>query len=205
MKENEKYLTELHEIRKLMESSSRFLTLSGLSGVLVGIIALAAAYLASLLISGNSNREIFSGQAVSQLILLGAVTLLISLATILILTRQRASRAGKKFWNPASRLILVNLSVPLVSGGILILVFIFREYFDLIASACLLFYGLALVNAAKFTHHEIFFLGILQVLLGLAAAIFPALGLLLWALGFGVLHLIYGTLMYFRYERNSNS
>jgi hypothetical protein len=99
--------------------------------------------------------------------------------------------------------MLVNLAIPIVTGGILIIIFASRQMYEIVSPACLVFYGLALINAAKFTRQEIFWLGIFEVSLGILAALFPSLGLYFWALGFGVLHIIYGILMYFRYEYQS--
>jgi hypothetical protein len=44
-------------------------------------------------------------------------------------------------------------------------------------------------------------LGICEIGLGLIASIYMGYGLLFWAVGFGVLHIIYGIVMYMKYER----
>ncbi len=190
----------------MMEESSRFLSLSGLSGILVGVYALVGSFLAfKMTQSDDLFGSLISDLVIPQMFFLAVTVLILSLITIVILTLRRAKKAGKKFWNPGSRLMMLNLAIPLISGGILILIFVFREYYEIIASGCLVFYGLALINAAKFTRQEIFYLGLFQVTLGILAAILPALGLLFWALGFGILHIIYGSLMYSRYEHKTNS
>lgn len=208
MKTTENYLAEIKEIRKMMEESSRFLSLSGLSGILIGIYALAGAFFAYQIIY-HSSPEYLSGEHVAQpvtrLLIIAGMVLLLAFVTTIWLTFRRAKKMNKKIWNPGSRLMLLNLSIPLLSGGIFILVFIFREMYSIISPACLIFYGLALVNAAKFTRQEIFYMGILQITLGILAALFPAIGLLFWALGFGVIHIIYGALMYFRYEHRTKT
>jgi len=204
MKTTENYLAEIKEIRKMMEDSSRFLSLSGLSGILIGIYALAGAIIFYLKMNAPQTVEYTNSiEIVSLMVFIAVTVLVVSLITVVLLTYKRASKAGKKIWNPGSRLMLINLAIPLISGGLLILIFIFNGVFEIIAPGCLIFYGLALVNAAKFTRQEIFYLGIFQVSLGVLAALIPAWGLLFWALGFGVMHIIYGTLMYFRYEHSS--
>ncbi len=206
MKTNENYLDEIKEIRKMMEESSRFLSLSGLSGILVGIYALLGSALAYQLIYADKGIGSFLFDNVApQITLLAAVVLLLSIITIVLLTSSRAKKAGKKFWNPGSRLMLINLALPIVAGGFLIVIFASHGMYEFIAPGCLVFYGLALATAARFTRQEIFWLGILEVVLGILAAIVPSFGLLFWALGFGVLHIIYGALMYSRYESNSKS
>ncbi|MFV0593641.1 MAG: hypothetical protein ACK5M7_19875 [Draconibacterium sp.] len=203
MKTTENYLAEIKEIRKMMEDSSRFLSLSGLSGILIGIYALAGAIIFYLKMDTQPTVEYSNSTDIISLMLFIAVTVLVvSLITVVLLTYKRASKAGKKIWNPGSRLMLINLAIPLVSGGLLILIFIFNGVYEIVAPGCLIFYGLALVNAAKFTRQEIFYLGIFQVSLGVLAALIPAWGLLFWTLGFGLMHIIYGTLMYFRYEHS---
>ena len=207
MKTTENYLAEIKEIRKMMEESSRFLSLSGLSGILIGIYALAGAFVAYrmiYLLPPSGYRKVYADEIAGQLITVALVVLMLSFVTTLWLTYRRAKKAGKKIWNPGSRLMLLNLAIPLISGGALILIFVFRGVYEIVSPACLIFYGLALVNAAKFTRQEIFYNGLFQITLGIIAALFPGAGLLLWALGFGIIHMIYGAVMYFRYEHRSN-
>ncbi len=206
MKTTENYLEEIKEIRKIMEQSGRFLSLSGLSGILIGIYALIGAYITYRIIylpPPSVFREVFAGDVVYQLIALAMIVLLAAFVTTLWLTWQKAKKEGKKIWNHGSRQMLFNLAIPFISGGILILTLTFRGFYEIISPACLIFYGLALVNAAKFTRQEIYYLGLSEISLGILAALFPGTGLIFWALGFGVLHIIYGSVMYFRYDRPS--
>jgi len=205
METTENYLAEIKEIRKMMEESSRFLSLSGLSGVLVGIYALMGAFMAESIIYTNKLFGwVLNKNILPDLLLLAAIVLVLSLVTVILLTWRKARKGDKKIWNPGSKLMLINLAIPLISGGILILIFLFNGIYEIAAPGSLIFYGLALINAAKFTRQEIFQLGIFQISLGILAALLPSLGLLFWALGFGAIHIIYGALMYFRYERTTN-
>ena len=205
MKTTENYLAEIKEIRKMMEESSRFLSLSGLSGILAGIYALAGAFMAESIIYTNKLFGwLLGGNILVDLLAIAAIILILSLLTVILLTLRRAKKAGTKIWNPGSRLMLLNLAIPLVAGGIVILIFVFKGFYEIAAPGMLIFYGLALINAAKFTRQEIFFMGLIQVSLGILAALFPSLGILFWAIGFGAIHIIYGTVMYFRYEYKSN-
>ena len=190
----------------MMEESSRFLSLSGLSGILVGIIALIGAYMVSQIIylEPEALAAILLYGQFTTVIIIAAIVLTLSLLTIVLLTYNRVKKSGKKFWNAGSRMMLLNLAIPLVSGGLLVLILIFNGIYEIIIPGTLIFYGLALINAAKFTRQEIFYLGLFQVLLGIVAALLPSFGLILWAFGFGVLHIIYGAFMYFRYEHKTN-
>lgn len=204
MKTTENYLAEIKEIRKMMEESSRFLSLSGLSGILVGIYALAGAFMAESIIYTKKLFGWLPGDnIVPELLLLATIILGLSLATVILLTWRKTLKAGYKVWNHGSRLMLLNLAIPLVSGGIFILIFVFKGIFEVTVPGMLIFYGLALINAAKFTRQEIFYMGLIQILIGILAALIPSYGILLWAMGFGAVHIFYGTLMYFRYEYNS--
>lgn len=202
MNESDKLLTELKDIRDIMERSSRFLSLSGLSGILVGIYALIGAFLAYRIVYiqfPSQYQQAYVNEVLIQLFIIGVSVLLLALITIFLLTIKKARKEEKPIWGPGSKLLLLNLLIPLVTGAILIATFTLHGYYEIISPAFLIFYGLALVNAAKYTRPEILGLGIVEILLGLVAAVFPGYGLYLWALGFGVLHIIYGAI-YLRHE-----
>lgn len=206
MDNSEKLLTELKDIRQIMERSSRFLSLSGLSGILIGIYALIGAVLAYLIV--ERNETILKILGIENLLtrpifLIAVLVLLLSLFTIFLLTGKKARMEKKPLWGPGSKLLLMNLLIPLFAGGILVLILLFHKYYALINPVLLLFYGLALVNAAKYTRPEILGLGICEIVLGLLAAAFPDFGIYLWAFGFGILHILYG-LVFLRDERKNN-
>lgn len=205
MKEAHDYQQDIASIRAAMERSSKFLSLSGLSGVMAGVYALAGAGVAYYFLYypqvpfGPPNAP--ATQAGTLLLLtLAFIVLALSIGTAIAMSYRKAKRAGNSIWNKTSRELLALLGVSLVTGGLLIITFIINEYFELIASACLIFYGLALVNASSITVKEIGYLGFSQLSLGLFAALLPDYGLIFWGVGFGVLHIIYGTVMHYRYD-----
>jgi hypothetical protein len=210
--ENNEIQNDLASIRNLMERSSKFISLSGLSGVLAGVYALIGAALAYSILYDESSRsytihEISSGFAlfndaiVIQLLLIAAVVLVLSISTGVYLSYKKAKRNGQPLLGRVSRELLFNMNVPLLAGGGLMLILLYRGYFGIIAPASLIFYGLALIGASNFTFTDVKFLGLCEVVLGLLAACFPGYGLVFWALGFGVLHIVYGSVMYFKYDR----
>lgn len=206
MKPTEHYLDELKEIKKLMEQSSRFLSLSGLSGVLVGIYAIIGAFIAWKLIYLPGSlyyREYYSNEVLGEMLLLAAVLLVASFVTVIWLTTSKVKQKSEKFWSAGTKKLVTNLAIPLITGGIFILIFLARGIYSIVAPCCLIFYGLALVNASKYTRKEIFYMGLFEIGLGLLAALFPGVGLAFWVAGFGLMHIIYGTIMYFRYERKT--
>ncbi len=206
MKEIPEYEKDLASIRTIMERSSKFISLSGLSGVLAGIYALAGAIAAYFLIHypvSPLRYRIYSVDepgVLYQLILIAAIVLIASLSTGLWLSNRKARQKGLKLWSPASRTILINVSIPLVTGGIFILIVLNTGHFGLAAPASLVFYGLALIQGSQNTFDEIRYLGFSEIILGLVSAMLPGYGLIFWALGFGILHIIYGAIMYKKYD-----
>jgi len=129
------------------------------------------------------------------------LVLVFALLGALYFSYRKSRKAGQQFWTNSTRRLLFHLMLPLVSGGIIIIILIFRNKLDLVFPSMLVYYGLALVNAGKFTFGEIHYLGLTQIVLGILAAVFINYGLLLWTLGFGLMHIVYGTVMFYRHER----
>jgi hypothetical protein len=208
MKEQRDYIRDIAEMRTMMERSSKFLSISALSSIIVGIYALAGALIAYKVLDFNPDGiiddKIKSGSLSSdtaELIFLGVIVLLLALGTAIFLSYKKAYKNGEKAWNATVRRLLINMAVPLIVGGILILILIFKGFIGLIAPFSLLFYGLALYNASKFTFEELRSLGIIEIVLGLISSYFVEYGLLFWALGFGAVHIIYGIYLHYKYER----
>ena len=206
MYESREHLQTLTEIRSLMERSSKFISLSGLSGVLAGIYALigagAAYFIVHYPISPLHYRQesISDVNALYKLILIAALVLGASLITGVVLSKKNAKKKGVEFWSSTSRTLLLNISIPLAAGGAFILIMLYTGHFGLAAPASLIFYGLALIQGSSNTVDEIRYLGYLEIMLGLVSAIYPGYGLIFWAVGFGVLHIIYGAIMHNRYD-----
>jgi hypothetical protein len=208
MKDEKDYLRDIAEIRSMMERSSKFLSLSGWAGIMAGIYALAGAFIAfkflnfnpDELIAGNLEAgSIFS--SLSKVIWLAIIVLILAISTASFLSFRKADKKGEKIWNHTTRRFLLSMAVPLAAGGLVILVLISKGLTGLIAPLTLLFYGLALYNASGFTLNEVKTLGFIQIGLGLISACFIEYGLFIWAAGFGVVHIIYGVYMHYKYER----
>jgi hypothetical protein len=202
---------ELASIRSLMERSSKFISLSGLSGILAGVYALAGAAAVYFIIQ-NEPSNIQPGaldfealaNAIAKALSIGFIAgavLIASVTTAIVLCRRKAKRNGQSIWGVTSRTLLLHTFIPLLTGGLLILIFFYRGNAEYIVSLMLTFYGLALVSASNFTFSDVKYLGLLEITLGLIAACVPRFGLLFWAIGFGVLHIIYGSMMYLKYDR----
>jgi hypothetical protein len=204
-------LEALQDIKRMMERSSRFISLSGLSGVSAGICALIGAWIAHGWIA-----EYYGGNFVSRLmhpherandlkwklIELAAVVLVAALTTATLMTWRKARKSRLPIWDPTSRRLAINMLIPLVTGGCFVIVLIIRSDWEYVAPSCLIFYGLALVNASKYTLTDIRYLGLLEIALGCVSMYFPHDGLYFWAAGFGVLHIVYGLIMWWKYEKS---
>ncbi|MEQ9442373.1 MAG: hypothetical protein RIG62_25260 [Cyclobacteriaceae bacterium] len=196
------YLQDITEIRSMMERSSRFISLSGLSGVMAGVYALAGAGVAHACLSQYRAGQLGSyGTVVGYLFIIAATVLLLAVGTGIWLTTRRARRQGQKVWDATARRLIIHLLIPLVAGGVFCLILVGQGYTGIVAPSMLMFYGLALINASKYTLTDVMYLGLAEVALGLLSAIVIGYGLLFWAIGFGVLHLVYGASMYYKYER----
>lgn len=206
--ENEKYLKDIQDIKQMMSQSSRFISLSGLSGILAGIYSLIGAWLAYKTIyfdtstMGSYRTLIISYEAVVKLFIIAASVIVLSIITGLVLSLQKAKKANESLWNPTSKRLLINFLIPLLTGGFFIIFLIEKEMLSIIAPLMLIFYGMACLNASKYTLGDVRYLGITMIILGLLSTWFLGYGLLFWALGFGVCHVVYGALMYFKYDRN---
>jgi hypothetical protein len=207
MKDIHEYEKDIASIRTMMERSAKFISLSGLSGVLAGVYALlgasAAYYTVHYPISPFRYR-IYSIREIDnlwKLLAIAAVVLVASISTVLWLSNQKAKKHNLKLWNSASKQMLLSLAIPLVSGGIFILIMLYTGHFGLAAPACLVFYGIALIQGSTNTYDEVRYLGFCEIILGLASAIVPGYGLIFWAVGFGVLHIVYGAIMYNKYDK----
>lgn len=210
MEQTHNPLEDIKIIKKIMEGSSRFLSLSGLSGVSAGIIAILGAIAAKVIISdhsitGEGYAESFqaaSGNStiIKLIVIDAAIVLILALASAFFFSWRKAKRDGKSIWTTVTRRLFLNLAIPLASGGLFVIITLGEIPVSISASATLIFYGLSLVNAGKFTFDEIYWLGVLEVIIGIISLLLPGYALLFWAFGFGVLHIVYGLLMYFKYK-----
>ncbi|MCR9154399.1 MAG: hypothetical protein ACPGVV_10305 [Croceimicrobium sp.] len=198
MDQNE-HLEALKDIRSMMQRSVRFLSLSGLSGVFAGIYALLTAWLAHERISDPT--KVLDPGTPKYLMLLAAGCLVLAIGTAFLFTRNNARKKGLKMWDESAKLAMINLAIPLAAGGIFCFALLKANIYGFIAPASLIFYGLALVLSSRNTYPMIKQLGLLEIALGLVASFYLGHGILFWAIGFGLLHVIYGTYMYLKFDR----
>ena len=200
--ETKDYLKDITDIKNMMAQSTQFISLSGLSGILAGIYALiGAAYMNSLLENDYSEVITLESRTFKLILLTAIIVLLLSITTAYILTKQKAVKIGESVWNSSTKRLLINFSIPLLTGGIFAVLLLRHGVYGLIAPITLIFYGLACVNASKYTLRDVRYLGITEIIIGLFAVEFSGYGLFFWIMGFGICHILYGSIMYFKYDR----
>ena len=208
--QNQQTIETLEDIKRMMERSSRFISLSGLSGIAAGICALTGAWFANeelgTYYKNYDDRGGYAGEDFQQLklrlLIIAFAVLAAAWASAFYFTWRKAKHNKLPVWDLTAKRLTINMLIPLVAGGLFILALYQYDAWQFIAPACLIFYGLALVNASKYTLTDVRYLGLLQIVLGLINTQFVGYGLYFWAAGFGVLHIIYGFVMWWKYEKN---
>jgi len=203
---NQKHQEDLSHIRSMMERSSRFISLSGLSGVFAGMSALIGGlYVYELFKSHgldyfDGEHKLYSVDLVSELVIIALIILFFALTFGIFFTIRKSRKYNLPIWTAATKKMLVNLAIPLLVGGVFCLALLYHQIYVLIAPATLLFYGLALINAEKYTFSDIKYLGFCELALGCVSLFFLGYGLVFWIIGFGVLHILYGLIVFKKYK-----
>ena len=195
------YLKDISEIKNLMNRSSRFISLSGLSGIFAGIYALIGAGVAYFFLLPIQYYVTLHSWNFKMLVGLLIAVAVLSVVTAFLLTTRKAKAHNAKIWDDTTKRLLLNFMIPLVTGGIYILIKLNSQHYGLTAALMLIFYGLALVNASKYTIGNVKYLGYVEIIAGLLCAALPGYGFYFWVFGFGVMHIIYGTIMYFQEKK----
>lgn len=191
----------ISDIHRMMDRSTKFLSLSGWSGIWAGSTALAGAAIAWYYISRNGRNLFFDP---TPLMLLGIAVLTVALLGGLYFTKRKASKQGLSMWTVASKQMMVQIAFPLAIGGFVAAAMLYYQQPQFVAPFCLIFYGVALINGGRYTVGDIRTLGLLQVVLGCINMFMPWKGLLFFTIGFGVLHILYGILMWRKYDRKND-
>jgi len=214
-------IDDIKIIREMMEKSSKFRYINGLSLIVAGLTAMAGAVFAHFYLMGYIRiaQQNTPYQRLVVLFLAALTVLTIAASVITFFSWLKAKENRQSIINRLTKRVIYNLAVPLVTGGALSLLFLFQGKVSIVYAFTLIFYGLSLVNVSKFTFGEIHILGLCEIILGLMCVIFigdSALktvwkyssildtvsnGLLWWTIGFGLLHIIFGLIIYFKYDR----
>jgi uncharacterized membrane protein YidH (DUF202 family) len=201
-------LRDIAEIRSIMERSTKFLSLSGFAGIGAGVVALVGAWAAWEMFTAD--RVVLDYRATVadlepdtriSLVLLGVVVLVLALAIAWFFSRRIIRRGAEPVHGTVMRHLVLAFAVPILVGAIMTLLLFYRGPLWPVVPSMLLFYGLGLLSAGSFTFGEVRTLGMIEILLGLTAALFPEFGLYFWAAGFGVVHIVYGVFFFRKYRQ----
>ncbi|MGI8950907.1 MAG: hypothetical protein ACR2FN_04900 [Chitinophagaceae bacterium] len=209
-------LDMLKDIKQIMERSSRFISLSGLSGIAAGVCALIGTWFANYVmianydfanakikISNTQSEEITINDIInSNLLRIAVLTFICAFVLALLFTYLRSKKNKTAIWGTTAKRLMINVSVPMLVGAIFLFKLIENGIYNLIVPGCLLFYGLAVLNASKYTLQETKYLAYSEIVTGIISLWIVNYALYFWAFGFGVLHIFYGILMWLKYERN---
>lgn len=199
------YIKDIEQIKDIMNRSTRFISLSGLSGVSTGIIALAGDYIAYQTLFKHSDFQVYeavelTGGVMGTMLAIALGTLIVSVISAIFFTRRQTKKQQLPAWDAQTKRLLINLLIPLAAGGLFALMLLLRGFVGMLPSVTLVFYGLALVNASKYSLSDIRSLGLIELVLGLLAFWLIGYGLLIWAIGFGLVQLVYGLLIQKKYS-----
>lgn len=203
---NQKHQEDLSHIRSMMERSSRFMSLSGLSGVFAGLSALIGGLYAYQLFKSNGieyfdgSQKMYATDLVTQLFFIALIVLVFALTFGIFFTLRKSKKYDLPIWTTATKNMLINLAIPLSVGGLFCLALLYHQIYVLIAPVTLLFYGLALINAEKYTFSDVKYLGFCQLFLGCVSLFYLGYGLVFWIIGFGILHILYGLILFKKYK-----
>ncbi|MDR0680746.1 MAG: hypothetical protein LBG15_02675 [Dysgonamonadaceae bacterium] len=201
MDKQHKKNTELDAIRELMERSSTCIGLSGLGGILAGVLALVGASCAYYWIE-DFKENVYAVKVLQQkLLLLAAAVFAGALFCVLFFSYRRSEKIQIPFWNSATRRLFISIAVPFIAGSFIFLWALNNQFYFLLPAVSLIIYGMAIFCGSYYTTSESRYLAFAEMILGCVTIWQPAYGLLFLTTGFGVLHIIYGVVIWFRYER----
>lgn len=204
--ESKNYQEDLLHIRQMMEKSSRFISLSGLSGVFAGVAALLGAVYVYFVFEKNGigyfdgTVKYYEKNIITELVVVAMVIMILAMGFGVYFTLQKSRRNKLKVWDKTTKKLLLNFAIPLATGGLFCAGLLYHGLHAMLSPATLIFYGLALFNAGNYTYSDVKYLGICQIVLGIVSLFFLGYGLLFWAIGFGILHIVYGMIMHRKYK-----
>ena len=202
-------------IKNLMEKSSKFSNLSGYAIATTGLLALLGAvfvyfdlgisisekyisYAELINQTGNANSI---DTKIKLLVIIASLILLTSLLILYVSAKLKSERHDINLFNSSFSRALKSLFIPVLSGGIFCGFLILHKMYGLVAPATLIFYGLGLISASKYSYNELELLGYLELLLGTLASYYMGSGLLFWMIGFGIGHIVLGVFIHYKYDK----
>ena len=197
--ENKEVLSTLNDIKEMMERSSKFKAISGLSIIIVGFLAsLVSAYIYFCM----GDYRINTPAKWRTTVIIAIVLLVVAFATVFVMSYLKARQFKLRFtFDTTMRRLLLNFFIPMAAGGLLCMALLSQQHYGLVSSITLIFYGLALINSSHFSYSELRYLGYAELALGLIDCFLVDYAVLTWFLGFGVFHIVFGIIFMMKYGR----
>lgn len=185
---HEHALSNLRYIRDAMERASAFTSIPGRGGMLVGLTALGAAWLAHPYAGTRRWLLTWLAEAVVAALIAGTTMFL------------KAQRAGVSFRGTPARRFFSSYFAPIAAGAALTYVLASAGVYGALPAVWLLLYGASFISSGAFSIPVVPVMGLCYMVLGLAACVVaPPAGNALLGLGFGGLHVVFGYVIARRY------
>ena len=175
-------------IRETMERSVHFTAVPGYGGILMGVTALVAAYIA--------NVQVYLVDSLATWL----VEACLAFAIGLLAMWQKSRIDNTSLLSGPSRKFAMSFAPPLIVGVVIVLgLWRFGNY-TAMAPVCMLTYGAAVVCGGAFSVRVVPVMGWCFIALGAAAFILPTTyANLMMGASFGLLHIIFGAIIARRY------
>ncbi|MBC7901251.1 MAG: hypothetical protein H7070_14490 [Saprospiraceae bacterium] len=186
---SDKALDNLRYIRETMERSTHFTAVPGYGGILMGVTAIAAAYIASIQIDFRAWQMTWLAEA--------GLAFVIGLFAMW----QKSKIAKTPLMSAPAKKFALGFAPPLICGVILTFALLrLGTDKDMVVGVWLLLYGAAVVCGGMSSVKAVSIMGWLFMLLGALAFFVPAMySDWLMALSFGLLHIVFGAVIARKY------
>ena len=186
----------LRVIRQTMERSTQYSTLSGWSGILIGIVAIIGVYITRSMLGAHTVAVQTVRAAAPQLAALWGAALLLAIAIEFVYNKRRAARIGKRVVSRLGAHIILASLPAFLGGAVMTLFFYQHNLLPYILGIWMLSYGLAICAVGLFSVRNVKYLGAAFVISGAITLLAPlTIHLYMMALTFGGFHIIYGIAM----------
>lgn len=185
---SDRAIDNLRFIRETMERSTHFTAVPGYGGILMGVTATAAAYIAIQQPYARNWLIVWITEA------------FLAFAIGLLAMWQKSKIAGESMFSAPARKFAFSFAPPLVAGIAITLGLWRYDHYEVMAPAWMLLYGTAVVTGGAFSVKIVPVMGWFFIAMGAAAFALPAAyGNYLMAASFGLLHIVFGAIIARRY------
>jgi hypothetical protein len=185
---SDRAIENLRFIRETMERSTHFTAVPGYGGMLMGVTAIVAAYIAA--------QQIY----LRDWLITWLVEAGLAFSIGLLAMWQKSKIAGQSLFSVPAKKFAFGFTPPLVAGAAITLGLWRYEHYEVMAPVWMLLYGASVVTGGAFSAGIVPVMGWLFVALGaLGFALPAAYGNYLMAASFGLLHTVFGAIIAKKY------